>query len=52
MSKQTTHKTWINGLALLLLAFGLSGCSTVEGIGKDVEKTGDAIEAAAKEARD
>jgi len=35
-----------------LLAFvsvlGLSGCSTVEGVGKDIKKGGEAIEGASK----
>lgn len=32
----------------LLSLFGLSGCSTVEGVGKDIQKGGEAIENTAK----
>ena len=36
-------------LALILLAaFALVGCNTMEGLGKDVKKGGEAIEKAAK----
>jgi predicted small secreted protein len=31
-----------------LFAFGLAGCNTIEGVGKDVKKTGETIEKAAK----
>ncbi len=36
--------------AFLVLAFvlGLTGCNTIEGVGKDVSKVGDKIEEAAK----
>ncbi len=34
--------------SLLLLAAVLSGCNTVQGIGKDVEKGGEAIQRAVK----
>ncbi|CUA83065.1 MULTISPECIES: entericidin A/B family lipoprotein [Pseudidiomarina] len=34
---------------MLLVALGVSGCATVEGIGKDLEKAGEAIQ---KESRD
>lgn len=36
----------LSGLLALALA-GVSGCSTVEGFGKDVQKGGEAIERAA-----
>ncbi|HET9652678.1 MAG TPA: entericidin A/B family lipoprotein [Usitatibacter sp.] len=32
---------------LLVLAFALVGCNTMEGVGKDVKKGGEAIEKAA-----
>lgn len=35
-------------LVVFVLAFVLSACNTVEGIGKDVKKGGEAIEKAAK----
>jgi entericidin A len=38
-------KRFIASLALLAL---LSGCNTVAGMGKDIQKAGDAIEGAAK----
>ena len=34
--------------ALLAAAFLLAGCNTLQGIGKDVQKAGSAIEDAAK----
>ena len=33
---------------IIVLAFGLTGCNTIQGIGKDVSKAGDKIEEAAK----
>lgn len=44
------RKRTLELLVLSLLAFvlsGVSGCATVEGIGKDVQKGGEAIERAA-----
>jgi len=41
---------WHKFIALLLLisfVFALAGCNTVEGVGKDVKATGQAIEKAA-----
>lgn len=35
-------------IAAVVLGFSLSACSTVEGIGKDLKKGGEAIEKAAK----
>ena len=37
-----------NILILLAAAFALSACNTIEGVGKDVKKGGEAIEKAAK----
>ena len=34
--------------ALLIATFALAGCNTLQGIGKDVQKAGSAIEDAAK----
>ena len=34
-----------------LFVFSLSACNTVEGAGKDVKATGDAVENAAKDAK-
>jgi predicted small secreted protein len=41
------NKLWIT-LVALCAALGLSACNTVQGIGKDISKAGDAIEGAAK----
>lgn len=38
--------------ALALSALPLAGCNTTEGIGRDIEATGDAIEDAASDAKD
>jgi predicted small secreted protein len=35
-------------LALLVAAFALSACNTMEGLGKDLSKAGEKIEEAAK----
>jgi len=34
----------IAGLVLIVWAVALAGCNTVQGIGKDVEKAGEAIQ--------
>ena len=34
--------------AIVLVALGLSACNTVQGIGKDLKKGGEALEKAAK----
>ena len=39
----------MKNIALILIAaFALAGCNTIEGVGKDVKKGGEAIERAAK----
>lgn len=38
----------IASLLAFISVIGLSGCSTMEGMGKDIEKGGQAIEGAAK----
>jgi predicted small secreted protein len=35
-------------LLALVAAFALSGCNTVEGVGKDIKQSGEAIERAAR----
>jgi predicted small secreted protein len=35
-------------LFLLALALALTGCNTVQGVGKDIQKAGSAVENAAK----
>jgi predicted small secreted protein len=35
-------------VALVLAAFALAGCNTVQGVGKDIEKAGEAIQKSAK----
>ena len=43
------HRRVLSAVALALL---LAGCNTVEGLGKDVEAAGEAIEEEAEEADD
>ena len=38
-------------LALITFAAGISACNTIEGAGKDVKATGQAIENAAKDSK-
>ena len=38
-------------LAALLAVLGLSACNTIEGMGKDISKAGDAIEKTAKKSK-
>ncbi|SHE96624.1 Predicted small secreted protein [Lampropedia hyalina DSM 16112] len=38
----------VSAVALALAALAVSGCNTVQGVGKDVQKAGGAIERAAK----
>ena len=38
-------------LLALACAFALAGCNTVEGLGKDIKKGGEAIEKAAEKAK-
>lgn len=38
--------------ALCVAAFGVSGCNTVEGVGKDVQSAGRVIERASEEVRE
>ena len=35
-------------LFLVAIVFALAGCNTVQGVGKDVQKAGSAVEKAAK----
>ena len=42
-----TWKTWLTALCVLG-TLALTGCNTLEGIGKDVKKAGSTIEEAAK----
>ncbi|MBA4503596.1 entericidin A/B family lipoprotein [Marinobacterium sp. 3-1745] len=48
------HKQWVSVLlrTLMVLTLGAaaSGCSTIEGAGKDIEKAGEAIRDAARSA--
>jgi predicted small secreted protein len=47
MMEATVHKANMILLALVA-AFVLSGCNTVEGVGKDLKQGGEAIERAGK----
>jgi predicted small secreted protein len=38
-------------VAALLAVLGLSACNTIEGMGKDISKAGDAIENTAKKSK-
>ena len=52
MKKSTSAKR-LTGWALLTLsaaAFALAGCNTTEGLGKDIEQMGEAIEDSAQDA--
>jgi predicted small secreted protein len=35
-------------IALMMLAFALSACNTVRGMGQDIEKAGEAVQKSAK----
>ncbi len=52
--ESTMHKRlvgWLlGGLMMLALGTAVSGCSTIEGAGKDIEKAGEAIRDAARNA--
>jgi entericidin B len=39
---------WFVAALLLVTVIGLSACNTLEGVGKDIKKGGEAIEKAAK----
>jgi predicted small secreted protein len=43
--EETTMK---QTLLIIIAAFALSACNTVQGVGKDIKKGGEAIEKAAK----
>lgn len=45
-------KTQITVPALLLAAFVLAACNTVEGVGRDVQAGGEAVEDVASETRE
>ncbi len=38
----------LTALLTLIAAFALAGCNTVHGVGKDIERAGEAISGAAK----
>jgi len=40
--------TMKKALLFVAIAFALAGCNTVQGVGKDVQKAGSAVERAAK----
>ncbi len=56
IEEETMHKRLVSlllgGLMMLLLGSAVSGCSTIEGAGKDIEKAGAAIRDAARNASD
>lgn len=42
----------LSSLMVLVMGTAVSGCSTIEGAGKDIEKAGEAIRDAARNASD
>ena len=44
-------KTLFALIATALTTLALSGCNTIEGVGKDISKAGDKIEEAAKKSK-
>lgn len=44
-------KKIISMLSILMLAIGLSGCNTMKGFGKDVERGGEKVQGAAEKAK-
>jgi predicted small secreted protein len=42
-------KKIVSALLLSLIVLSLSACNTIEGVGKDVQKAGEAVEDAAKD---
>lgn len=44
-------KKIISVLGILMLAIGLSGCNTMKGFGKDVERGGEKVQGAAEKAK-
>ena len=49
--KSTRQLSLLAVVMLALAASGLSACNTVEGAGKDIEATGDAIKDSARDAK-
>lgn len=45
-------KSYLTVLLLALTGLGVSACNTTEGLGKDVEAAGEAIEEAAEDTRE
>jgi predicted small secreted protein len=41
----------LTSLLVLIAALALSGCNTIEGMGKDIKKGGEAVEKAAEKAK-
>lgn len=52
MSKLKQSTFWSLIGSLLLTSLFLTGCNTVEGVGRDIEDLGDGIEDTADDARD
>ena len=42
-----TKKTIFLALSILIIAFSLNGCNTMEGAGRDIEEAGEGIQEAA-----
>ena len=52
MEARNKSSLWVLLGSTILAALAVSGCNTVEGVGRDVEAAGDAIEDTAEDARD
>ena len=52
MEARNKAALWVLLGSTMLSTLALSGCNTVEGVGRDVEAAGDAIEDTADDARD
>ena len=48
MAVETAFETMKKALALALIAFVVTGCNTISGVGKDVQKAGAVVEGAAR----
>lgn len=52
MEARNKSPLWVLLGSTILAALAVSGCNTVEGVGRDVEAAGDAIEDTAEDAND
>lgn len=50
--QQTSLERYLFPAAMLVITLALFACNTTEGVGKDIEAAGDAIEDTARDAKD